>query len=186
VVGSPTGPKGIMQISAATARTMALKVVSSTKYTVTKEKVLMPAKGKKKPYYKTITHKTPYSVIVRDDRLNPDRAISAAANYFAGMVRKFGGTDWAIFAYHCGQGCVAEMRELTRRARGIPRDELTVPRMFFSANPAWNRELYEAVQQQMRRDYSPTYYFRILRAQQLLELYRQSPKEFAARAQQFR
>ena len=56
---------------------------------------------------------------------------------------------------------------------------MTVARMFFSNNPAWNRELYEAVQQQMQRDYSPTYWFRVMRAQQLLALYRRDPEEFA-------
>ena len=95
------------------------------------------------------------------------------------MEQKFGGLDWAIFAYHCGQGCVAEMLDLTRRARGIPKDQVTVPRMFFAANPAWNRELYQAIQQQMQRDYSPTYYFRVMRAEQLLALYRSDPEEFA-------
>jgi transglycosylase-like protein with SLT domain len=164
---------------------MGLKVMVATRYRVTREKVLVPSK-RKRPVFKTITHKAPYTVTVRDDRLNPDRAIPAAANYLAGMERKFGGADWAIFAYHCGQGCVAEMMELTRRARGIPKDELTVPRMFFAANPAWNRELYEAIQQQMQRDYSPTYYFRVRRAQELLALYRRSPGEFQALAQQYR
>jgi len=78
------------------------------------------------------------------------------------------------------------MQELTRRARGIPKDQVSVPRMFFSANPAWNRELYEAIQQQMQRDFSPTYYFRILRAEQLLALYRRDPDEFVSLAQQYR
>ena len=96
-------------------------------------------------------------VTVRDDRMIPERAIPAAARYLAGMEQKFGGRDWAIFAYHCGQGCVGEMQEITRRARGIPKDQLTVPRMFFSNSPAWNRELYQAIQQQMQRDWSPTY-----------------------------
>ncbi len=32
----------------------------------------------------------------------------------------------------------------------------------------------------MQRDYSPTYYFRIRRAEQLLALYRNSPKDFEA------
>jgi len=52
------------------------------------------------------------------------------------------------------------------------KDQITVPRMYFSSSPAWNRELYLAIQQQMQRDYSPTYYFRILCATQLLALYR--------------
>jgi transglycosylase-like protein with SLT domain len=184
-VGSPTGPKGIMQVSGATARSMGLRVVAAKRYKVTRERVLVTSK-QKKPVFKTVTRRTPYTVIVRDDRLNPYRAIPAAANYFASMVEKFGGTDWALFAYHCGQGCVSEMMELTRRAKGIPKDELTVPRMFFAANPARNRELYEAIQQQMQRDYSPTYYFRVMRAQELLALYRRSPQEFQALAQQYR
>jgi hypothetical protein len=184
---SPSGPRGIMQISAATARTMGLKVVVSTRYRVTREKVQLAAAAKnRKARYKYITHRTPYIVTARDDRMYPDRAIPAAARYLAGMERKFGGRDWAIFAYHCGQGCVSEMMELTRRARGIPSDQLTVPRMFFSCTPAWNRELYQAIFTQMQRDWSPTYYFRIMRAQQLLALYRSNPDEFARLAEQYR
>ena len=125
-------------------------------------------------------------VTTRDDRMYPERAIPAAARYLAGMEQKFGGRDWAIFAYHCGQGCVGEMQELTRRARGIPKDELTVSRMFFSASPAWNKELYQAIQQQMQRDWSPTYYFRIMRAQELLAMYRRDPAAFTSLAQQYR
>ena len=183
---SGTGPRGIMQISAATAATMGLKVTFATRYHVTREKVPVKVKGKSKPVMKTVTHRTPYKVPLRDDRLVPERAIPAAARYLAGMEQKFGGRDWAIFAYHCGQGCVAMMQDLTRRARGIPRDQVTVARMFFSCSPAWNRELYEAVQQQMQRDYSPTYWFRIRRAEQLLELYRRDPDEFARMIQEYK
>jgi hypothetical protein len=182
---SPAGPKGIMQISGATARAMGLRVVTARRYRTSKQRVLVPAKGKKKASYRTVTRKIPYSVVVRDDRMFPERAIPAAARYFASMESKFG-RDWAVFAYHCGQGCVGEMMELTRRARGIPRDQLTVPRMFFSNNPAWNRELYQAIQQQMQRDWSPTYYFRIMRAQQLLALYRKDPAAFTSLAQEYR
>jgi hypothetical protein len=70
------------------------------------------------------------------------------------------------------------MQDLTRRARDIPKDQVNVPRMFFSCSPAWNRELYQAIAQQMERDYSPTYYFRVRRAEQLLALYRNAPQEF--------
>jgi len=175
-------PRGIMQISLDTARSMGLKVGRLTRYRTVKLKVrVKTASGK--PKYKTVSRRTPYTVLTRDERLLPERAIPAAARYLAGMERTFGGRDWAIFAYHCGQGCVAEMQELTRRARGIPAGEITVPRMYFSSNPAWNRELYLAIQQQMQRDYSPTYYFRILCATQLLALYRTDPAAFAALAE---
>jgi len=182
---SPSGPKGIMQISAATARSMGLKVVISTRYKVTREKVAVKS-ASGKPKFKTVTHKTPYTVAVRDDRLSPDRAIPAAAVYLAGLQQKFGGRDWAVFAYHCGAGCVGEMLDLTRRARGIPKDQVTVPRMFFSNSPAWNRELYQAVEQQMQRDYSPTYYFRVMRAEQLLALFRRDPLQFETLFNQYK
>lgn len=183
---SPAGPKGIMQISEATAHDMGLGIVRVTKYKITREKVLFKRKKGTKPKYKTVTHKEPYTVLVRDDRLVPDRAIPAAARYLASNERKFGGEDWAIFAYHCGTGCVTQMKDLTMRARGIPKDEITVPRMFFSCSPTWNRELYQAIQQQMLRDYSPTYYFRIQRAAQLLALYRRDPEELVALQQEYK
>ncbi len=183
---SVTGPRGIMQISAATAASMGLKVTYATRYRTTRDKVPVKAKRKGKTAYRTVTRKTPYKVLVRDERMLPARAIPAAAHYLAGMERKFGGQDWAVFAYHCGQGCVGMMQEITRRARGIPADKMTVARMFFASSPAWNRELYDATQQQMQRDYSPTYWFRIQRAAQLLALYRRDPAEFARLAQEYK
>jgi hypothetical protein len=183
---SISGPRGIMQISAATATSMGLRVTYATRYKTARDKVPVKAKGKGKTAYRTVTRKTPYKVLVRDERMLPERAIPAAAHYLAGMERKFGGQDWAIFAYHCGQGCVGMMQDITRRARGIPADKQTVARMFFSHSPAWNRELYEAIQQQMQRDYSPTYWFRIRRAEQLLALYRRDPAEFARLAQEYK
>jgi hypothetical protein len=81
---------------------------------------------------------------------------------------------------------VGGMLDLTRHARGIPEDDVTVPRMFFAANPARNRALYQAIDQQMQRDYSPTYYFRVMRAEQLLSMYRRNPQEFEALSQAYR
>jgi hypothetical protein len=81
---SPAGPKGIMQIADATAHDMGLSIVRATRYKITREKVLIKSKNKStKPKYKTVTHKEPYTEVVRDDRLMPDRAIPAAARYLA-------------------------------------------------------------------------------------------------------
>jgi len=173
---SPAGPRGIMQISVPTAHDMGLAVVVATRYRITRQRVAVTIRGHKR--FKTVTHRTPYTAMVRDDRLIPERAIPAAAMYLATLERKFGGRDWAIFAYHCGVGCVGEMIGLTRRARGVPPDQVTVPRMFFSATPGWNRELYAAIEAEMLRDYSPTYYFRIMRVRELLALYRSDRKGF--------
>jgi hypothetical protein len=181
---SPAGPRGIMQISVPTAHDMGLAVVVATRYRIAKERVAVTKAGHTR--FKTVTHRTAYTAMVRDDRLVPERAIPAAAMYLANLERKFGGRDWAIFAYHCGAGCVSEMIGLTRKARGVPADQVTVPRMFFSATPGWNRELYSAIEAQMLRDYSPTYYFRIMRVQELLALYRSDPKAFAAMFAEYR
>ena len=182
---SPSGPRGIMQIAHDTARAMGLRVVNAVPDRIVKEKIQVRTENHKL-ITKTVRRKKPYTVFGGDDRLIPDRAIPAAADYLARLERKFGGRDWAIFAYHCGEGCVSEMQELTRQARGIPKDQLTVARMFFSCTPARNRELYQAVQMQMQRDYSPTYWFRVMRAEQLLEEYRRDPDAFENLAEQYK
>jgi Transglycosylase SLT domain len=182
---SPTGPRGIMQVSLSTAKEMGLRVSSIIRYRIVKEKVQVRNK-RNKLITKTVRRRVAYVASTRDERLLPERAIPAAANYLAGLERRFGGRDWAVFAYHCGEGCVASLLDLTRRARGIPPDQVTVARMFFSASPAWNRDLYLALETQMQRDYSPTYWFRIERAEQLLTLYRRDPAAFLALAEQYK
>lgn len=181
---SPSGPRGIMQISEATGRSMGLRVTYARRYKVTRERVQVRRKGRK-PVWRTVRKKTPYTVLVRDDRMYPDRAIPAAAAYLARLEQKFGGRDWAVFAYHCGEGCAADMQALTGRARGL-RNAPTVAQMFFLGSPVYNRDLYEAVSRQMQRDYSPTYWFRIMRAQQLLELWRDDPNGFRSMAETYR
>jgi hypothetical protein len=166
---SYAGPKGIMQIAAATARSMGLKITYATRYrTVTVKSRVKSKNGKVTT--RTTRRKVPYTVLLRDERLIPEKAVPAAANYLARLEQKFGGRDWAVFAYHCGEGCTASVKSIAERAQNI-KPPVSVARAFFSGNPAYNRELYEAIQHHMERDFSPTYYFRIRRAEQLLELY---------------
>jgi hypothetical protein len=172
---SPAGPKGIMQFAEATARSVGLQVVRKTKYRVSKERRLV-RKRRGKPVYKTVRVKIPYTVLVRDDRFNPDRAIPAAARYLSRLSARYGGTDWAIFAYHCGEGCANEVRNMARDSRIT--GQITVPAVFFGAHPGFNRELYTLLRHHMERDYSPTYWFRIRRAEQLLALYKEDPQQF--------
>jgi hypothetical protein len=181
---SPTGPKGIMQVSGATAQAMGLRMIYTTKYRTVSEK--KAAKNKRgKTVYKTVKQKTAYQILLRDERLLPDKAIPAAATYLARLQQNLGGLDWAIFAYHCGAGCVGNMQAMTERAQGM-RKPITVAQMFFGASPVYNRELYEEIHRQMERDYSPTYWFRVMRAQQLLTLYREDPSTFQELASYYR
>jgi hypothetical protein len=173
---SPAGPKGIMQFSEATARAAGLRIVRVTKFKMTTERKLV-SKKRGKPVYKTVRRRMPYTVTVSDDRMNPERAVPAAANYLARLETKFGGRDWAIFAYHCGEGCVAEMLPLAQAALGH-KQQPTVAGMFFAASPAFHRDLFQAIQRHMQRDYSPTYFFRVKRAEELLSLFRTDPSAF--------
>jgi Transglycosylase SLT domain len=179
---SPAGPRGIMQFSEATARAAGLRVVRVTHFQVTTSHELVRKKSGKS-VYRTVRHKVPYTVTLRDDRLNPARAAPAAARYLARMEGKFGGRDWAIFAYHCGEGCVSDLLPLTEAA--VHHKQPTVAEMFFAANPALHPELYEVLQREMQRDYSPTYWFRIKRAEQLLALYQEDPAAFRELAEEY-
>src|SRR5207253_4650170 len=173
---SPAGPKGIMQFSEGTGRSAGLKIVHATRYhTTTTTQQVRNKRGKL--VTRKVRTKVPYTVTVRDDRLYPERAIPAAAKYLARLTHKFGRQDWAIFAYHCGEGCVSEIQPLTEKAVKY-NEPVSVAAMFFAASPAQHRELYEALQFHMQRDYSPTYWFRVTRAEQLLKLYQQDPMEF--------
>ncbi len=182
---SPAGPKGIMQISEATSRRMGLKVVRATKYRVTSEKRTVRLK-RGKTVTRTFTKKTPYTVTVRDERFLPEKAIPAAARYLAQMEKHFGGQDWAVFAYHCGEGCVAEFQSILQQTNDLKRGKTTVAEAFFSGSPARNKELYQAIAKHMDRDYSPTYWFRIMRAAQLLDLYKKEPAAYTRLAQEYR
>ncbi|MBC7927603.1 MAG: transglycosylase SLT domain-containing protein [Bryobacteraceae bacterium] len=175
-VQSSAGPKGIMQIAQATARSMGLQIVYATKYRVVQERVAVRKKGSKKTTTVVRKRKVPYTVLVRDERLIPEKAVPAAANYLARLEQRYGSRDWAVWAYHCGEGCANEVRTIAQRS---DLDEpATVARVFFGAHPGRNRDLYRSLQHHMERDYSPTYWFRIRRAEQLLELYEENPEEF--------
>ncbi len=183
---SPAGPRGIMQFSEATARAAGLRIVRVTRYQVAASHELVRRRSSPagKPVYRTVRHKMPYTVTIRDDRLNPERAAPAAARYLARLESKFGGRDWAVFAYHCGEGCVSDLLPLTQAA--VHHKQPTVAEMFFAASPAHHPELYQALQREMQRDYSPTYWFRIQRAGQLLALYREDPAAFRELAEEYR
>jgi len=172
---SPAGPRGIMQISEGTAKRMGLRITYARRHHVTKTRVAVRRHGKL--VYRTVRHKSTYTVLVRDDRLRPDRAIPAAAMYLATLERRYGGRDWAIWAYHCGEGCIADLLTVARRTPGLE-GAASVAKLFFGCNPAWNRDLCGAIQQAMERDYSPTYWFRVMRAQQLLRMYDEDPPAF--------
>ena len=174
---SPAGPRGILQISEATGKRIGLHIVYATRHRVIKTKTAVRNKHGKL-VYRTARHKESYTVLVRDERLQPEKAIPAAARYLAAMEQRYGSRDWAIWAYHCGEGCVADFRAMAKSAKGLDDPPASVARLFFGCSPVWNREVCAAIHAQMDRDYSPTYWFRVKCAEQLLRMYREDPPEF--------
>ena len=79
---------------------------------------------------------------------------------------------------NCGEGCVSDFVALARQSPDFKKEAITVPRLFFTASPIHNRDIYQRIKEHMLRDYSPTYYFRIRRAEQLLALYKEDPDTF--------
>lgn len=181
---SPAGPKGIMQFSEATARAAGLRVVRITKFKISSERKLVRGKSGKATY-RVVRRRVPYTITVRDDRLNPERAVPAAANYLARLETKFGGLDWAVFAYHCGEGCITELAGLAQAALGA-NPQPSVAQAFFAATPSRYPDLYQALQRHMQRDFSPTYWFRVQRAEQLLALYQTDREAFGELADEYR
>ena len=182
---SPAGPRGILQISEATGRRMGLRIVYATRHRVTKTKTAMRNKHGKL-VYRTVRNKENYTVLARDERLKPEKAIPAAAMYLAGMEQRYGGRDWAIWAYHCGEGCVADFRAMAKSTNRLDDPPASVAKVFFGCSPVWNREVCEAIHGQMDRDYSPTYWFRVMRAEQLLHMYRDDAREFRDLAEEYK
>lgn len=182
---SPAGPRGIMQISEATGRRMGLRISYALRHRVVKTKTF--ARNKRgKVVRRTVRRRVAYTVLMRDDRLKPERAIPAAALYLAGLERRYGRRDWAIWAYHCGEGCVSDFLAAARDINGLDDPRASVAKVFFNCSPVWNRSLYEAIHSQMDRDYSPTYWFRVMRAGQLLNIYREDPAEFQDLVSEYR
>ncbi len=182
---SPAGPRGILQISEATGKRIGLHVVYSTRRRTVKTKTQVRDKHGRM-VTRTVKHKETYVVLQRDDRLKPDKAIPAAAAYLAGLEQRYGGRDWAIWAYHCGEGCVGDFRAMARNTKGLDDPPASVAQVFFGCNPVWNRDLCAALRAQMERDYSPTYWFRVMRAGQLIRMFRDDAAEFHDLAAEYR
>ena len=129
------------------------------------------------PVYKTI-----------DERYVPERAIMAMARRVSNRRSWLGGKiDFAIAEYHMGAGRMATLLSAyfgrTVRVSDVPAQmreiNLSYPELFWTNTPYFRPAVYQALDNLTRVDYSPTYYFRVRQAMRLLEVYRESPDEYA-------
>ena len=184
---SPTGPAGIAQLTRTSARELGLatgkkvrvgsKAVKKTRWVGTGKNRRKVVQTVQQPIYKII-----------DERYVPERAISAMARRVNSRRSWLGGNvDFAVAEYHMGAGRMAKLLSAyfnrTLRVSDVPaqmRDaDLTYPELFWTNTPYFRSEVYEALDDLNRVDFSPTYYFRVRQAMRLLEMYRQSPDKYA-------
>ncbi len=119
-----------------------------------------------------------------DDRFEPAKALAGTVRYLATARERFGRDDLAVVSYHMGIGNLTNvLRAYAATGAGVPVDQLvadeglTWARVFFDNSPAHNL----AVRQWLQRlgDDSPTYYWRVLAAAEIMRLFRDDPDELA-------
>lgn len=184
---SPSGPVGIMQITARTAtKLMGLKVGKQTIACLKpqKPKLIKRATKNHPAEYEELPPKRTKCTVQVDERLIPEKAIPAAAKYLARLTKEYGSTDFAIWAYHSGESRPNKALALAREY-GI--EKPTWPKLFYGNSPIWRKKLYDLVQddQRPKKDYGSTYYFTIRRGAELLELYKTDPAQYLALAKQY-
>ncbi|MDP4001306.1 MAG: transglycosylase SLT domain-containing protein [bacterium] len=119
-----------------------------------------------------------------DERLNPAKAIPAAAERIASRVRTFGRLDLAVAEYHMGSGNLYEViRHFTgvrvngrNAASVVLARALTYPRIYFTTTPINHPSTYRFLHG--LDDASATYWFRVLAAVDVLRFSRENPAAF--------
>jgi hypothetical protein len=166
---SPTGPRGPMQMTTRIGKYLHLE-----KTEIKTVKVARKSRSKKRPVL-VIKRRV---IIVDDERENSELAIPAGANLLADMARYYQSQynlspevsqQFAVWEWHPGRSVVNEALGFAQKG-GIKNP--TMAKVFFLCSPEHNPALYGIIQTDLEHDYGPTYWFRVMRAEQLLELYR--------------
>jgi soluble lytic murein transglycosylase-like protein len=125
-----------------------------------------------------------------DERFDPAKAIRVQTRYLLRLTRRYGGVDWALQAYHGGEGGVSRTVGLHTGTRGnlasragglgaLPYAEL-YRRVTPTGSPAAFSYLYG------RSDDHRYYWWKVRMAERALDLYRRDPAEFERQWQALR
>lgn len=190
---SPTGPAGIAQMTTGSARELGLTVGKRVRAgSRAVKKTSWVGKGKSRRKVVKTVRQAVYTTI--DERYIPKRAIWAMAKRVSNRRSWLGGNvDFAIAEYHMGAGRMARLLstyfDRTVRVSDVAEvmggAHLSYPELFWTNTPYFRPEMYEALDDLNRVDYSPTYYFRVRQAMRLLYVYRQSPEVYAKLASMY-
>ncbi len=112
-----------------------------------------------------------------DDRFDPALALAGTLRYLETALQRLGRPDLAVVSYHMGIGNLTNvLRAYTRTGPELPIPQLVRERglswvrVFFDSRPAHNIASYRLLKQ--LGDDSPTYYWRVLAAKEIMRLYR--------------
>ena len=122
-----------------------------------------------------------------DARYDPRRAIFAQTRYLLRIYAKFPSPDWLFQAYHGGEAGAAKTLRLylgkswpgtvdaaiRTGADGAP---LTFDTLYFTTSPGFHAEAFSYLYG--RSDDHRHYWYKLLAAEQVLEVYRKSPEAF--------
>ena len=119
-----------------------------------------------------------------DERFEPRAALAGTVRYLRTAEERVGDPDLAVVSYHMGIGNLSRVIRLYTNADPeltipeIVRDqELSWTQLFFDSTPAQNIAAYRLLQK--LGDDSPSYYWRVLAAREIMRLYRDDPDRLA-------
>ncbi len=117
-----------------------------------------------------------------DARFDPAQALAGTVRYLTTAKESFGRDDLAVVSYHMGIGNLSNvLRAYAASGSDVPLrelvadEDLTWARVFFDSSPDRNITAHRLLQR--LGDDSPTYYWRVLAAREIMRLYRDDPDE---------
>jgi hypothetical protein len=110
-----------------------------------------------------------------DERFSPPRALAATVRYLELARARFGRADLAVVSYHMGIGNLQDVLDAYDGGPPVPYVQL-----FFDTAPHHHSAAYALLSG--FGDDSWTYYWRVLAAEQIMRLYRTSPRKLASLA----
>ncbi|MDQ6749265.1 MAG: hypothetical protein M3Z33_00695 [Actinomycetota bacterium] len=178
--GDPAGAAGISQIVAGTGRQLlGMRIDVSASRRLTKQIAAAGKRGDTAMVSKLEAQRRRV-----DERFDPPRALAATGRYLTYALPKFGSGDFAVASYHMGVGNLADAirgyvgPKETRLAAKIVRErKLTYAQLYFESTPFRHKTAYRRLAG--LGDNSNTYYWRVLAARAIMDLYRRNPTELA-------
>jgi hypothetical protein len=112
-----------------------------------------------------------------DERYDGRKALEATGRYLTFARKELGRDDLAVVSYHMGVGNLKNVQE-----RFGADDDTSWPELYFDSSPLRHPEAFRLLAS--FGDDSPTYYWRVMAARDVMRRWREDPGALAARAEQ--